>query len=166
MQRRKHNSSQFTVQTGWVQVAVVDSGEGIPEEELEHIFDRFYRVDKARERENGGTGLGLAIAKEFIQAHGGSIQVESKRASGSCFRIFLPVKQNCKVQSKYLNNILRSPSLFNHNTVIYLARNLLTISIIRSHLRTRAEKERKHEQKMGYHWSLRRCGLRRGLLDL
>ncbi|HEY8875180.1 MAG TPA: ATP-binding protein, partial [Desulfosporosinus sp.] len=63
----------------WVEVSVVDSGEGIPEAELEHIFDRFYRVGKARERENGGTGLGLAIAKEFIQAHGGSIQVESKQ---------------------------------------------------------------------------------------
>ena len=75
----------------WVEVAVVDSGEGIPEEELEHIFDRFYRVGKARERESGGTGLGLAIAKEFIQAHGGSIQVESKQGQGSCFRIFLPV---------------------------------------------------------------------------
>jgi len=80
----------------WVQVAVVDSGEGIPEEELEHIFDRFYRVGKARERENGGTGLGLAIAKEFIQAHGGSIQVESRKGRGSCFRIFLPVQQNVK----------------------------------------------------------------------
>lgn len=79
---------------GWVQVSVEDSGEGIPEEELEHIFDRFYRVDKARERENGGTGLGLAIAKEFIQAHGGAIRVQSKQGGGSCFRIFLPVKPN------------------------------------------------------------------------
>jgi two-component system sensor histidine kinase BaeS len=80
---------------GWVQVTVEDSGEGIPEEELVHIFDRFYRVDKARERENGGTGLGLAIAKEFIQAHGGSIQVESKLHVGSRFKIILPV--NLKV---------------------------------------------------------------------
>jgi len=79
---------------GWVQVMVEDSGEGIPEEELEHIFDRFYRVDKARERESGGTGLGLAIAKEFIQAHGGSIQVTSKLGVGSCFKILLPVKPN------------------------------------------------------------------------
>lgn len=78
----------------WVQVEVVDSGEGIPEEELEYIFDRFYRVDKARERESGGTGLGLAIAKEFIQAHGGSIHVKSKPGVGSCFQIFLPVKPN------------------------------------------------------------------------
>ncbi len=80
---------------GWAQVTVEDSGEGIPEEELEHIFDRFYRVDKSRERENGGTGLGLAIAKEFIQAHGGSIQVESKPHVGSRFQIILPV--NLKV---------------------------------------------------------------------
>ncbi|HZK55939.1 MAG TPA: ATP-binding protein [Desulfosporosinus sp.] len=91
------NSREDNTPTGslrsdrWVEVTVVDSGEGIPEEELEHIFDRFYRVGKARERENGGTGLGLAIAKEFIQAHGGSIQVESKQGQGSCFRIFLPV---------------------------------------------------------------------------
>ena len=81
---------------GWVQVTVEDSGEGIPEEELEHIFDRFYRVDKARERENGGTGLGLAIAKEFIQAHGGTTQVQSKQGVGSCFRILLPINRNVK----------------------------------------------------------------------
>jgi two-component system sensor histidine kinase BaeS len=92
--REVNNTSSSLRLDGWVQVAVEDSGEGIPEEELEHIFDRFYRVDKARERENGGTGLGLAIAKEFIQAHGGAIQVQSKQGSGSCFRIFLPVKPN------------------------------------------------------------------------
>ena len=78
----------------WVQVMVEDSGEGIPEEDIEHIFDRFYRVDKARERESGGTGLGLAIAKEFIQAHGGSIHVKSQPGVGSCFQIFLPKKPN------------------------------------------------------------------------
>lgn len=78
--------------SGWVQVTVEDSGEGIPEEELEYIFNRFYRVDKARERESGGTGLGLAIAKEFIQAHGGFIQVESKSGVGSRFKISLPAK--------------------------------------------------------------------------
>ena len=77
---------------GWVQVTVEDSGDGIPEEELEYIFNRFYRVDKARERESGGTGLGLAIAKEFIQAHGGFIQVESKSGVGSRFKVLLPIK--------------------------------------------------------------------------
>jgi two-component system sensor histidine kinase BaeS len=90
---------------GWAQVTVVDSGEGIPEEELEHIFDRFYRVDKARERENGGTGLGLAIAKEFIQAHGGTVQVRSKQGVGSCFRISLPINSNVKL---YENSLTRS----------------------------------------------------------
>ncbi len=86
------NSTTRSVRAdGWAQVTVIDSGEGIPEEELEHIFDRFYRVDKSRERENGGTGLGLAIAKEFIQAHGGTIQVESKPQLGSRFKILLPV---------------------------------------------------------------------------
>ncbi|SPF45230.1 HAMP domain protein (fragment) [Candidatus Desulfosporosinus infrequens] len=89
---REGNSAVDLRSDGWVQVTVVDSGEGIPAEELEHIFDRFYRVNKARERESGGTGLGLAIAREFIQAHGGSIQVESKPGVGSQFRIFLPVK--------------------------------------------------------------------------
>jgi two-component system sensor histidine kinase BaeS len=99
---REDNNTKISRPGGWVQVAVVDSGEGIPEEELEHIFDRFYRVDKARERENGGTGLGLAIAKEFIQAHGGFIQVESKLGSGSCFRVFLPVSPNVKSEVKTL----------------------------------------------------------------
>lgn len=82
-----------SISVALVQVTVEDSGEGIPEEELDYIFDRFYRVDKARERESGGTGLGLAIAKEFIQAHGGSIQVTSKLGAGSCFRILLPVNE-------------------------------------------------------------------------
>lgn len=95
---REDNLTSRVRSDGWVKVMVEDSGEGIPEEELEHIFDRFYRVDKARERENGGTGLGLAIAKEFIQAHGGSIQVESKPGEGSCFKIILPV--NLKIGSE------------------------------------------------------------------
>ncbi|HWQ43626.1 MAG TPA: ATP-binding protein [Desulfosporosinus sp.] len=91
--RREENSTGDLRSDGWVQVTVADSGEGIPEGDLEHIFNRFYRIDKARERESGGTGLGLAIAKEFIQAHGGSIQVESKPGVGSSFRILLPMKQ-------------------------------------------------------------------------
>lgn len=78
----------------WVQVTVEDSGEGIPEEELEHIFDRFYRVDKARERESGGTGLGLAIVREFVHSHGGFLQVESEIGKGSRFRVFLAVEPN------------------------------------------------------------------------
>lgn len=75
----------------WIQVTVNDTGEGIPSEELDHVFDRFYRVDQSRDRETGGTGLGLAIAKEFVQAHGGEIQVASELGRGTCFSVFLPV---------------------------------------------------------------------------
>ncbi len=76
----------------WVRIVVEDTGEGIPENELEHIFDRFYRVTKARERESGGTGLGLAIAKEFILAHGGQIFVQSVLNKGTRFTIWLKQK--------------------------------------------------------------------------
>jgi two-component system sensor histidine kinase BaeS len=76
----------------WVRIVVEDTGEGIPENELDHIFDRFYRVTKARERESGGTGLGLAIAKEFVLAHGGHIVVESVLNKGTRFIIWLSQK--------------------------------------------------------------------------
>lgn len=75
----------------WVQVTIEDTGEGIPAEELDHIFDRFYRVDQSRDRETGGTGLGLAIAKEFVQAHGGDIQVKSEMGKGTNFSVLLPI---------------------------------------------------------------------------
>ena len=73
----------------WLRIKVADTGEGIPEDELKHIFDRFYRLDQARNRESGGSGLGLAIAKEFIQAHGGWIEVESTLGVGTIFSIYL-----------------------------------------------------------------------------
>ncbi|MFD0615986.1 sensor histidine kinase [Paenibacillus sp. GCM10027629] len=71
--------------------AVADSGIGIPEGDQDKIFDRFYRVDKARSRETGGTGLGLSIAKELVQKHGGKITVTSTLGRGSTFRVALPV---------------------------------------------------------------------------
>ncbi len=67
-----------------------DTGSGIPEQELPHIFDRFYRVDKARSRQLGGTGLGLAIAREIIHAHGGEVTVDSKVDEGTTVDISLP----------------------------------------------------------------------------
>ena len=77
-------------QTGTgLNIDVVDSGPGIPEELQSRIFDRFYRVDKARSRENGGTGLGLAISKWAVEVNGGHLTLEPTGA-GSCFRITLP----------------------------------------------------------------------------
>ncbi|MHA6482355.1 sensor histidine kinase [Paenibacillus sp. strain BS8-2] len=61
---------------GWIRVSVSDEGPGIPEEERENVFERFYRIDRARRREGGGTGLGLSIAKLLVQQHGGQIGVE------------------------------------------------------------------------------------------
>ena len=70
-------------------LTVQDTGIGIPEEELPHIFERFYRVDKARSREKGGTGLGLAIVADWLKNAGGDIQVESTLGEGTTFRVTL-----------------------------------------------------------------------------
>ena len=75
---------------GRVEITVVDDGPGIPKEAQERIFERFYRVDKARSREQGGTGLGLAIVKHVVQAHGGEVRLESEPGAGSRFIINLP----------------------------------------------------------------------------
>lgn len=71
-------------------MSITDQGLGIPKEAISHVFDRFYRVDKARSRAQGGTGLGLAISKEVVQMHGGRIWVESREGEGSTFYISLP----------------------------------------------------------------------------
>jgi two-component system phosphate regulon sensor histidine kinase PhoR len=73
-----------------VEVFVQDDGPGIPAEALERVFERFYRVDKARSREEGGTGLGLAIVKHIVQSHGGKVWVESAAGQGAKFFFTLP----------------------------------------------------------------------------
>ncbi|MCU1266107.1 MAG: domain S-box [Acidobacteria bacterium] len=73
-------------------IFVADTGEGIPAQHLQRLFERFYRVDRARSRELGGTGLGLAIVKHLVRAHGGEVTVESRLGEGSSFTIDLPRK--------------------------------------------------------------------------
>ncbi|WP_289355338.1 ATP-binding protein [Paenibacillus sp. S-12] len=95
------NAVRYTNDPGWIEVSVFqekglaclrvsDSGIGIPEEELDKIFDRFYRVDKARSRVTGGTGIGLSIAKELVEQHQGRIRVESTVGQGSTFLVSIP----------------------------------------------------------------------------
>ncbi|HKA56709.1 MAG TPA: ATP-binding protein, partial [Candidatus Binatia bacterium] len=95
------NAIKYSPEGGRVRIAVrdqsqgpalevIDSGPGIAAEYREHIFDRFYRVDKARSRAMGGTGLGLAIARWAVEAHGGRLELESEEGRGSTFRIVLP----------------------------------------------------------------------------
>ena len=85
---------QVTVRTrlngGRVQIEVSDTGIGISPEQQVRVFERFYRVDKARSRDEGGTGLGLAIVKHLTQAFDGQVELESQIGKGSTFRVFLP----------------------------------------------------------------------------
>ncbi len=96
------NAIKYNVDDGWVRVSlnadhkyffvkVADSGIGIPEDAQDFIFERFYRVDKARSRESGGTGLGLAITKNVIQMHRGAIRVYSKEGEGTTFNVRIPL---------------------------------------------------------------------------
>jgi len=77
-----------------VMVSIRDDGVGIPLSDQPHIFERFYRVHKDRSRDAGGTGLGLSIVKHTVQAHGGSIVVQSRPGAGATFLMTLPIRQN------------------------------------------------------------------------
>jgi signal transduction histidine kinase len=96
------NAIKYNIDSGWVRVTldadhkffyikVADSGIGIPEDAIDHIFERFFRVDKARSREVGGTGLGLAITKNVIRMHHGVIDVESTPGEGTVFHVRIPL---------------------------------------------------------------------------
>ena len=73
-------------------ISISDTGIGIPKEDLDYIFERFYRVDKSRGRETGGMGIGLAIVKNIVESHGGTITINSEVNKGSKFTISLPLK--------------------------------------------------------------------------
>ena len=96
------NAIKYNKEQGWVKVTldadhqsftivVADSGFGIPEESLDHIYERFYRVDKSRSREIGGTGLGLAITRSAVLMHKGSIRAESIEGEGTTFTVKIPL---------------------------------------------------------------------------
>jgi len=84
----------LTANNGSAVTEFKDTGIGINADDLPHIFDRFYRADKARSRDIGGVGLGLSIARWVAEAHRGSIEVESTPGAGSIFRVRLPIRQN------------------------------------------------------------------------
>ena len=96
------NAIKYNKEHGWVKVLldadhqsftveISDSGIGIPEADYDHIFERFYRVDKSHSRQIGGTGLGLAIARNAVLLHRGSIRVSSVEGEGTCFTVKIPL---------------------------------------------------------------------------
>lgn len=104
------NAVKYNVDNGWIKVTlnadnkyfhvkVADSGVGIPDDCKQRVFDRFFRVDKARSRDTGGTGLGLAITKNVIVMHGGVIKLYSESGQGTTFTIKVPLKQVQKVDT-------------------------------------------------------------------
>ena len=76
---------------GWITFEVSDQGVGIPSRDLDRIFERFYRVDRARSRTTGGTGLGLAIVRNVAHAHHGDVTVDSSEGEGSVFQLRIPI---------------------------------------------------------------------------
>jgi two-component system phosphate regulon sensor histidine kinase PhoR len=85
-----------------IEVQVQNEGAGIPAAAIDRIFERFYRVDKARSREAGGTGLGLAIVKHIVQAHGGRVWARSESGHGAAFFFTLPVSPNLNRHQKII----------------------------------------------------------------
>jgi two-component system, OmpR family, phosphate regulon sensor histidine kinase PhoR len=96
--------------SGEIEVSVQDDGPGIPPEALERIFERFYRVDKARSREQGGTGLGLAIVKHLVQSHGGRVWATSEAGQGATFYFVLPGNHRAVQQPLFGTQVLPPPS--------------------------------------------------------
>ena len=80
--------------TGGAVIKVIDHGSGISAENLENVFDRFYRTDSSRVRTTGGSGLGLTICKKIVVAHGGEISAESELNEGSTFSVRLPRRES------------------------------------------------------------------------
>ena len=85
---------KLIAEAGQINLEIADTGIGIPAEAIPHVFERFYRVEKARSRADGGSGLGLAIAKWAAEAHNGSISLKSRQGEGSVFLVSLPLNDS------------------------------------------------------------------------
>ena len=85
-----HIAVEYRMREGHVEIKVRDDGPGIPEEDISHLFERFYRVDKSRSKKTGGMGIGLAITKAIVKMHGGEISAENQNGQGAVFTINLP----------------------------------------------------------------------------
>ncbi len=105
------NAIKYTKEDGFIKVSleqndnlykisVSDNGVGIPKDDIEHLFERFYRVDKSRSTDAGGTGLGLSIAKDIVDAHNGNIQVQSEFGKGTTVTIVLPIDTRVGTEEK------------------------------------------------------------------
>jgi two-component system sensor histidine kinase SenX3 len=106
-----------------VEITVTDQGIGIPPDELDRIFERFYRVDPARHRSTGGTGLGLAIVKHVAASHGGEVRVWSSPGEGSSFTLTLPRQQDEVTQDSRTDRTeTGGPSYEEHTTTQQEAR--------------------------------------------
>jgi two-component system sensor histidine kinase SenX3 len=88
-----------SAEDGQVVLQVADTGMGIPQRDLSRVFERFYRVDRARSRETGGTGLGLAIVRHVAENHGGEVTVQSELSAGSTFVVRLPVAEAARTDA-------------------------------------------------------------------
>ena len=82
---------QTAAENGMATISVIDTGIGIAPDQQTRVFERFYRVDRARSRDQGGTGLGLAIVKHLTQSFGGTVELESQVGKGSTFKVVLPL---------------------------------------------------------------------------